>query len=274
VPQQFPSLKEPAVSADLAASPDDVLSGSAPASCATPDTCPWLFQPTHEEVAGARTDRDRQILERWYGNLRKLAEYRDAHGGSCEVPQCVRPLGTWCNKQRNEYKLYREGGGKEKTRMTRRRIEALEAVGFQWASPKGDPNWIGHYRELLSILRTRGSIRGIPLRFDKKSSTRTPCNGSSSSEEVFGLSASQIKALGRWITEQRKQKVLWDQRYAVGDNDGDPPSSSSSSNLTAERIEMLERIGFDWGRPRGYRRRPQALPPPVSSASSSPPRNL
>jgi hypothetical protein len=230
-------------------------------------------------MAAARTARDRNILTRWYGNLRKLVEYRDAHGGSCEVPQCVKPLGTWCNKQRNEYKLYREGGGKDKTSMTRRRIEALEAVGFQWASPKGDPNWMGHYRELEFILKTRGSIRGIPLRLDKKNCTKTSGDDSSSSTELFGLSVSQIKALGRWITEQRKQKVLWDQRHGCF-NGGDPSdlqSSCSSSSLTRERIEMLERIGFDWGRPRGNRRRPQALlllPPPSSPSSSSSVRDL
>jgi hypothetical protein len=220
---------------------------------ASPQSHPWLFEPTPGELAEARTPRGRRGLDSWYRHARLLAEYRDSRGGSCDVPQSVRPLGTWCNKQRQAHKLLSrpaggEGGGEggggpgegkgPAARMTPRRMQVLEAIGFKWASPKGAANWAMHYGELEAILRERGSVRGVPVRPDKKGGFGGGGGGEGGIPGFAGLPFKRAQALGRWITEQRRQKGMWDE--------GGPEASS----LTAERIEMLDRLGFEWGRPR------------------------
>jgi hypothetical protein len=114
-------------------------------------------------------------------------------------------------------------------------MQVLEAIGFKWASPKGAANWAMHYGELEAILRARGSVRGVPVRPDKKGGFGA---GGGGIPGFAGLPFKRAQALGRWITEQRRQKAMWDE--------GGPAASS----LTAERIEMLDRLGFEWGRPR------------------------
>jgi hypothetical protein len=201
----------------------------------------------------ARTNRDKGSLDNWYRNVRLLVEYREANGGSCEVPQSFRPLGTWCNKQRQEYKGYCEG--KVASRFSFRRIQVLESVGFRWAYPKLETNWMNHFQELESIHRVRGTVR-IPLRLNKAAHPAGVTLGFRNGfHDEYGLSEKQMKKLGRWVTEQRKQKVLWD--------DGD------ASNLSTERIEMLDRLGFDWGQPRRRGRCQGSLACSIASARNT-----
>lgn len=247
------------------------------------DDASSMLRPTPDEVARATTDRKRRALHTWYQRVRELVEYRDAHDGSCHVPQRVAPLGTWCNKQREEYKAYRrreiskkEGGGGRQPRggggggagttaagttaagtsMTARRVAVLEHVGFQWAKPKGEASWKSHYEELKLIKKNHGTIR-VPLRLGAGRG-RGAASAADLAATDFGM---EVKPLGRWITEQRRQKGLLD--------------AGMASRLTSERVRMLTELGFDWGQPRprqaaASRRCRRAPPTPPRRCASRP----
>jgi predicted chitinase len=67
----------------------------------------------------------------WDDRLSELADYRKIHG-HCNVPYKYSEnskLGYWVSKQRQQYKLHREGNTSS---MTLPRIEALESLDFEW----------------------------------------------------------------------------------------------------------------------------------------------
>jgi hypothetical protein len=82
-----------------------------------------------------------------------LAEYRKIYG-HCNVPYNYSEnakLAIWVNKQRGNYKLYRDG---KKSHMTALRVQELESLGFEW-------NCLGAAREdRLSELAVFRNIHG------------------------------------------------------------------------------------------------------------------
>jgi hypothetical protein len=67
--------------------------------------------------------------------LKQLAEYKAKHG-HCNVPQkctdCPPGLGNFVLEQRRIYKARAAGDEKMAKKMSQERIDALEALGFQW----------------------------------------------------------------------------------------------------------------------------------------------
>ena len=83
----------------------------------------------------------------WQTRFEELKEYKTKFG-NCDVPQKYSPnqrLGSWVNKQRNEYNN-REAG--KKSQMTNYRIDQLNGIDFRWAEPKGQKLWDKRYNEL------------------------------------------------------------------------------------------------------------------------------
>jgi hypothetical protein len=83
----------------------------------------------------------------WQTRFEELKEYKTKYG-NCDVPQKYSPnqrLGSWVNKQRNEYNN-REAG--KKSQMTYYRIDQLNGIDFRWAEPKGQKLWEKRYNEL------------------------------------------------------------------------------------------------------------------------------
>ena len=83
----------------------------------------------------------------WQTRFEELKEYKTKFG-NCDVPQKYSPnqrLGSWVNKQRNEYNN-REAG--KKSQMTDYRIDQLNDIDFRWAEPKGQKLWDKRYNEL------------------------------------------------------------------------------------------------------------------------------
>lgn len=83
----------------------------------------------------------------WQTRFEELKEYKTKYG-NCDVPQKYSPnqrLGSWVNKQRNEYNN-REAG--KKSQMTNYRIDQLNGIDFRWAEPKGQKLWDKRYNEL------------------------------------------------------------------------------------------------------------------------------
>lgn len=138
--------------------------------------------------------------------------------GHCNVPQKYptnKALGTWVNKQREEYKRYQSNwttsnsnnSADQKTSMTPGKIARLEGLGFTWAKPKGDASWETHYRELVDFHRVHGHAN-----------VRTKYR--------------ENRPLGRWVSTQRHQ---WERMEAGED-----------TPLTQARIDRLNALGFVW----------------------------
>ena len=75
----------------------------------------------------------KSINTKWDTKFNELVAYKDAHGGSCNVPQgyAENPqLGTWVNNQRAQYKKFQQDPSTSS--MTQERIERLESIGFEW----------------------------------------------------------------------------------------------------------------------------------------------
>ena len=73
-------------------------------------------------------------IAKWDTKFNELVAYKDAHGGSCNVPTqgyAENPqLGTWANTQRTQYKKFQQDPSTSS--MTQERIERLESIGFEW----------------------------------------------------------------------------------------------------------------------------------------------
>lgn len=119
----------------------------------------------------------------WNERFNELLEYKKHHG-DCLVPQRYPQnpqLGVWVNKQRAEYKLFKEG---KKSSMTKERIQALESVGFIWAKRrKGQPTWDLKFDELTEYCQEHGDCL-VPTKY------------------------AENPALGRWVSTQRAQYKL------------------------------------------------------------------
>jgi hypothetical protein len=119
----------------------------------------------------------------WNERFNELLDYKKNHG-DCLVPQRYPQnpqLGVWVNKQRAEYKLFKEG---KKSSMTKERIQALESVGFIWAKRrKGQPTWDLKFDELTEYCQEHGDCL-VPTKY------------------------AENPALGRWVSTQRAQYKL------------------------------------------------------------------
>ena len=76
----------------------------------------------------------KSINTKWDTKFNELVAYKDAHGGSCNVPTrgyAENPqLGTWVSTQRKQYKKFQQDPATSS--MTQERIERLESIAFQW----------------------------------------------------------------------------------------------------------------------------------------------
>ena len=206
-----------------------------------------LLHPSEDEWTKATTQRQREDLKTWYSTLRELREYRRING-HCHVPQNFGPLGHWCNKQRSEKRYWDHG---KVTQMTERKMQALEHVGFEWAKPKGEASWMAHYEELVEFRKVYGHCNAPTRVLD----SGPECGGGGGGSTIQAkyaalLPLDRLKALGRWITEQRTQKSRRD--------------AGKPSSLTDDRFRLLDELGFCWGRFQKPRRRrminPQTCP--------------
>lgn len=108
--------------------------------------------------------------------------------------------------KRQRYQYKLRAEGKPST-MTIERINALERIGFVWDSHGA--GWMERYNELQEYAKKYGS-----------------CNVSSSYISFHG------SQLSSWVKCQRRQYKMF--------------KEGSATNMTADRIAKLERIGFEW----------------------------
>ena len=78
---------------------------------------------------------------KWDTKFHELVAYKNAHGGSCNVPQgyAENPqLGRWVSYQRQQYNKFQQDPSTSS--MTQERIERLESIAFQWNGRSLKPN--------------------------------------------------------------------------------------------------------------------------------------
>jgi hypothetical protein len=124
--------------------------------------------------------------------------------GHCNVPQKFQENKPLGIWVKNQRKQYRLLCKGESSHMTVERIDALEKVGFEWGL-NNLSSWQTRYDELIAFKQQHGH-----------------CN--------VPRSYAQNKALGDWVMTQRYHYGLL--------------SKGESSQMTAERIAALEKIGF------------------------------
>ena len=96
--------------------------------------------PSPKELEFLPNPRAREALYVWYQRLRELVAFKNEHGHS-NVRQKYPPnpqLGIWVNKQRCT-----------RSTLSRYKLEALEAVGFDWGTKKGEHAWQSKYDDLI-----------------------------------------------------------------------------------------------------------------------------
>lgn len=224
----------------------------------------------------------------WSEKLQLLREYKEQHG-DCDVPfEYLTPsgvaLGRWVDNQRGEY---RRREGRRISALGPQRIKELEELGFDFGSPQKE-KWEKHYQNLLRFVHDYGHPN-VPQRYqaedgsnlgewvkkqrqeyrlyqegkyakisqkriDRLNRINFAWNAQTSRtfEDNFALLeqfhrenghcrvpeghkfAGNI-TLDRWFTEQRYRHG----RFMAG----------KKSKITQEKIDKMDAIGFEWGKP-------------------------
>ena len=92
----------------------------------------------------------KSINAKWDTKFNELVAYKDAHGGSCNVPRryAENPkLGTWVDTQRKQYKKFQQDPAT--SYMTQERIERLESIAFEWGITFS-AEWDTKFNELVA----------------------------------------------------------------------------------------------------------------------------
>jgi len=144
----------------------------------------------------------------WQLRYNELVKFWEKHGHS-SVPQRYKQnqaLGKWVHKQRQQMK---KKYNCEPTTLTPYRVAALERIEFQ-VDPKNRSHgsWLKRYKELETFKKCYGHCK-VPQKY--------PLN----------------KSLGRWVHKQRHD--LMKELY-----------SEKTPLLIKQRIDALEKIGFEW----------------------------
>jgi len=186
------------------------------------------------EEVGFDFDPPKQKVDRWTVNFNNLVKYREAEG-HCRVPYTYPEdpgLGTYVDTCRTQY--WRRKNGRS-SRMTDKRIEMLEGIGFDWENPNeedemdmNDPDSSSLVTPVYTIAPSRSASRVTwDTRFDELVSFEK-ANGHCTVPNSYP----QNKKLGSFVKKQRE-----DYRKKM---------SGKKSPMTDLRIQKLEGIGFQW----------------------------
>ena len=158
--------------------------------------------------------------QKWNAWLDELIRYKEEHG-HCNVPKTSKEHSRLgIWVYTQRYEYKKFMDGDKSSHMTQTRIVKLEEVGFEWSA--GLLSWEKRYQQLLDFKTDHGHCN-VPKRF--KENTQ----------------------LGNWVGKQRYQYKL----FMNGDK---------ASQMTQERIDMLEAINFQWSiAPPSWKERYQEL---------------
>jgi len=179
----------------------------------------------------------------WEERFKSLVHFTEKYG-HCNVPNnwsVDQKLSNWCCNQRTAYRMKQQGRATA-GKITNARIEALEAIGFEWVRSHGS----GRGRS------PRGSSSGAPVVTVENASWDHYFRALVDYKAKFGhFSISEdlveYKELRNWMCTQR---YLYN--VTAKSNKGNNGSGASSvddfkeSLISKERVDRLEQIGFVW----------------------------
>ena len=143
----------------------------------------------------------------WWTRFGELEEYRQQHG-DCNVPQHYKANPQLATWVKHQRQRYQH------KKLSSERIEALEGIGFEWVGPTGvppdDANWWEQFQKLEEYRQERGDCN-VPISYK-------------ANPQLATWVMNQRAYYHRFIDENRKQ----------------------SRGITKERIEALNKIGFEW----------------------------
>ena len=149
----------------------------------------------------------------WWKRFGELKEYKEKQG-DCNVPinyHANMQLAKWVMNQRAYYHQFIDENWKRSPGITKVRIEALDEIGFEWRL-RDRPEWDERYDELVAYKNQHGD-------------TLVPTDTRRGKENKYC-------ELAMWVNTQRSQYRLLQE--------------GKHSQLTDERIEKLNQIGFAW----------------------------
>mmetsp|Transcript_4032 Transcript_4032/g.9102 ORF Transcript_4032/g.9102 Transcript_4032/m.9102 type:complete len:316 (-) Transcript_4032:128-1075(-) len=156
----------------------------------------------------------------WELSFQDLLVYYQTNG-DFRVPRTYKTpashhLGEWVHRQRY-------GHSKKDPKFMADRAPKLEAIGFEWMPRKND--FQSNFKELVDYKHAHGHVD-------------VPCNNSKTN---------QYRKLGRWAYSLRITKERLDRREQ-GESvvEEKKRGGHSADYLPAERIKLLESVGFDW----------------------------
>lgn len=197
--------------------------------------------------------------QKWEARLNELIEYKSKHG-HCNVNTGGKEgkLGDWVHTQRGQY---RDGN------ISQDRVDRLNAIGFAWYA-KGAPAsevWEERFNDLASHISQHGSCDGIPT----KSQLWTWIRWQWYRYKIGKLSREHIdrlESIGLPLVS-KLPKTPWGTRfdelveYKSKHGDTDVPEGCGlgywvrwqrqrfrRGELSQERVDRLDGIGFEWKR--------------------------
>mmetsp|Transcript_34745 Transcript_34745/g.42491 ORF Transcript_34745/g.42491 Transcript_34745/m.42491 type:complete len:566 (+) Transcript_34745:52-1749(+) len=175
----------------------------------------WCF-PEHDLTKVAKPLYAEARENDWMKRYQELKRFRSKEG-HCNIPKgfIKNPqLAEWVRTQRRSYRMLKNG---QQSPMNSRRLMLLEKIGFEWTpgvKEDIDQDWDVRYR-MMEDFKTKEGHCNVPPNF-----TENPI-------------------LSAWVHTQRVA-------YHKYKNGHDSP-------ITTERIEKLEKLGFEWNVFRGTR---------------------
>ena len=165
----------------------------------------------------------------WSQMFEELVAYREANG-DCLVPYSFdenRALARWVKRQRYQYKLMMEG---QPSTMTMDRAQALSNIGFCWDSQTS--NWMDRLNELKQFKARYGTCH-VPSQYAESPQLSTWVRLRSCFHRFNPFHSTFTNhPFPRQVKCQRRQFKLY--------MEGKP------HNITQERIDELNRLGFTW----------------------------
>ncbi len=199
---------------------------------------------------------------RWMEYVENLKKFKEQHG-HCDVDLVVDKndkLHKWVNRQRSE---------KAQGKMSTERMAALDALGFSWGGQKFEEKWSEMYNRLKRYHAEHGNV-DVPDRFRDDTKLAAWVTTQRLMRKKAMLPDERVRLLDELgFTWQQRVRESWEDSYhkliefkakhghcRVPLNYKENPklgrfvnvmrTQKKRENLSQERIELLERIGFQW----------------------------
>ena len=170
---------------------------------------------------GIGTPKLANYEKQWMDRFCALKEYKEKYGDCLVSQRGPYPvLGRWVNKQRDFFKLFKEG---KRTTLSLKRVEMLNNLGFAWSAKerrqrifkRDDEKWMKYYSYLKAYKERHGNCT-VRRKY-----------------RVDNL------PLGEWVHKQRQQWAL--------------KNKGKYSTISQDRIDRLNDIDFPWPQHTVYR---------------------